>query len=452
MSPRHTLLVISAVLGTAATASRSDAGVIRVNRDGSGDAATVQGGIDLALSGDTVLVAAGTYEELLALEGKGILLRGESGPGSVVLDGNYAGRILTVSSPDTPVILEDLDFEYGRMQGVDTNNQGGAIASFAARLVVRNCAFRNNLASSLGAGIYASALPPFEAPGGTAVVPALEVTGSLFESNFCGGDGGGIFADGVGATIDDCTFRQNTGGGTGGGIGLLHGSHAVSGSVFDGNHATSGAGIAFSGTGTLRIEDCVFRQNIANNLGGGCFVVSAFGLELAGTDFVDNRAFRGAGGAFELVPVTGERVYWLGNVAEERGGGVYASGGSLAVTAATWLLNQAAHGASFTVLDVGVSLERTILGDPAADAVDCHGASSVTGGCLVATATTGACTGLPISARLSVAPCSGSLDSLCTVPVLPDCGAIGHAQASCTDECASAARPLSWGRLKDLFR
>ena len=45
-----------------------------------GDAATIQGGLDLAVSGDTVLVGPGTYEENVSFNGQSICLLSEKGP------------------------------------------------------------------------------------------------------------------------------------------------------------------------------------------------------------------------------------------------------------------------------------------------------------------------------------------------------------------------------------
>ena len=47
--------------------------------DGTGDAVSVQAGIDLAAVGDTVLVGAGTFYENLEFRGRDIVLKSESG-------------------------------------------------------------------------------------------------------------------------------------------------------------------------------------------------------------------------------------------------------------------------------------------------------------------------------------------------------------------------------------
>lgn len=51
------------------------------------DAPTVQAGIQAALDGDTVLVAPGTYYEVIDLLGKAITVASEGGAAVTILDG-----------------------------------------------------------------------------------------------------------------------------------------------------------------------------------------------------------------------------------------------------------------------------------------------------------------------------------------------------------------------------
>jgi hypothetical protein len=66
-----------------------------------GDSATIQGGINGAVNGDTVLVAQGTYYEHINFNGKAILVTSEAGAQSTIISKLYDGfTMVTFSSGD----------------------------------------------------------------------------------------------------------------------------------------------------------------------------------------------------------------------------------------------------------------------------------------------------------------------------------------------------------------
>ena len=58
-----------------------------VKADGSGDAPTIQAGIDSSTSGDTILVYAGTYSEAIDFLSKDVVLESVEGPATTRIDG-----------------------------------------------------------------------------------------------------------------------------------------------------------------------------------------------------------------------------------------------------------------------------------------------------------------------------------------------------------------------------
>jgi hypothetical protein len=101
----------------------------------SGDAPTIQAGIDSAAVGDTVLVHEGTYTGLgnkeLSFGGKAIVLQSASGPGSTVIDCEGSGRGVYVGGEGYHPVVEGLTIRNGVESG------GGAI------WVEAECTIRN---------------------------------------------------------------------------------------------------------------------------------------------------------------------------------------------------------------------------------------------------------------------------------------------------------------------
>ena len=82
-----------------------------------GDAGTIQGGIDLASPGDTVLVHAGTYtgagNKNLDFGGKDLVLRSEAGAEVTIIDCQGSGRGLYFHSGESEAAVVEGAEEAG---------------------------------------------------------------------------------------------------------------------------------------------------------------------------------------------------------------------------------------------------------------------------------------------------------------------------------------------------
>lgn len=134
------------------------ASTILVKKDGTGDSTSIQGGINIAQPGDTVLVFPGVYQELVHVD-REIVLRSNDGCRNTVIDATgLNGAAVSLDGPLTATtVLEGFAIRGGNGSGVDA---GGVVVAFCSPVVRGNIVYRN-----LGSGMSArgAGTPLFEA-------------------------------------------------------------------------------------------------------------------------------------------------------------------------------------------------------------------------------------------------------------------------------------------------
>jgi len=252
--------------------------------DGSGDAPTVQAGIDSAASEDTVLIHPGTYTGLINFGAKNIVLRSQSGPAVTILDGTgFATAVVTINQGQNRTAkLEGFTITHGPggvfildsgpsvIGNVITEIAGGGVTCTASANtawfpLIQGNTITNNLFASNGAGISTQ----------LGVVP--EILDNHIAGNY-GGDGGGIYTllGASGAVIRGNTVLNNQAINDGGGIYVENVSGAeafsveISWNLVNGNFAR---GADFTGTGCgidiVGPQAWVHHNTIVGNDGDG---------------------------------------------------------------------------------------------------------------------------------------------------------------------------------------
>jgi hypothetical protein len=261
--------------------------------DGSGDAPTVQAGIDSAAVGDTVLVHPGTYNEAVTFRGRDIVLRSAAGPDVTILDAAGLGKtVVTLKAGETRAAI---------LQGFTlTHGTGGVIVLNAAPSIIGNIITDNNYPVPIdGGGIWCDAgtfYPWFPliqgntitgnraanlAGGigtGTWMVPDI-LDNYIADNEARDGDGGGIYYRSFdnGAVIRGNTVVNNRAGDHGGGIYVWHVGSGdpleleISWNVIAGNVAGGRAGTGNSGGGifTWETNAWIHHNTIVDNTGDG---------------------------------------------------------------------------------------------------------------------------------------------------------------------------------------
>jgi len=229
-----TLRLVMLIAG--AVAPQAAANIIDVPAD----QPTIQAGIDAATGGDEVVVAPGTYAEIIDLDGKAITLRSSGGAAVTIIDAT------TVADPGTgkPVVRIDTG------EGADTVLEGFTITGGTGDTAA--------FGVTLGGGIWVSGATP-------------TIRDCVTEFN-AADSGGGVCVNQGTPTFDGCTIRDNTATpGEGGGLYLFNNSGVtMTGCSVTGNDASGAAGgMSIDGaTGTVVITDSVFEGNTAGSTGG----------------------------------------------------------------------------------------------------------------------------------------------------------------------------------------
>lgn len=221
------------------------------------DQPTIQAGIDAASPGDTVLVACGTYYEHDITIRDGITLRSDTGQADcVVIDAQQSGRVAYSDGGDESqqTLIEGITFTRG-MAGV-----GAGMHCFYSDLILRRCAFVDNVAAGQGGGLYF-------------YYSRFDLQECEFRENLAG-SGGGLFSIYCWSnpTITGCVFSSNQAT-LGGGYYDDDDDVTILSSIFSGNQAQSGGAI-YSSYANLSVVNCTIVENTAGD-GSGLYVSEA---------------------------------------------------------------------------------------------------------------------------------------------------------------------------------
>lgn len=303
------------------------------------DYPTIQDAIDVAVGGDTVLVAPGTYSENINFKGKAILVTSSNGPEATVIDGQYSGsavRFMMGEGQDS--ILEGFSITNGTGTWDDLSKYfiGGGIYCYKSSPTIRGNIISANKADH-GGGIGC-------AWGGAPVILGNTIFENTAEGKSNSAGGAILCSQSVDALIADNLMISNTVTGTGasnipatgGAVQISYGSNCtVTNNVIMKNRAEAGGGIACGGSSTTKafIANNVVAMNTAEggnisegSRGGGISIGTSGKGTVCGNLIYDNKAE--VGGGFTCA-MYGDAIFTNntvhGNEATSMGGGISCS-------------------------------------------------------------------------------------------------------------------------------
>ena len=234
------------------------------------DSTTIQGGINGANTGDTVLVSSGTYNENeIDYFGKDIVIISESGPDLTIIDCQSNGRGFFFHNGETnAAVLKGFTIKNGLGRYTGSQYGGGGISCYFASPTIENCYITQNSIDHQG---YGGGLNLYSCT-------AKIINCKIYDNTISSWYGAGIHCDGGSPLIEYCEIYDNTmegsSGGGGCGISFNNTNAILKNSLVYGNNQGGdgdGGGVSCRGSNVPEFINTTIALNTAGGDGGGIF-------------------------------------------------------------------------------------------------------------------------------------------------------------------------------------
>ncbi|MFC1609886.1 right-handed parallel beta-helix repeat-containing protein [Myxococcota bacterium] len=327
-----------------------------------------------------------------------------------VVDGGWPGgeeRVLHVITGADSTLIDGLVIQHGLANGTGQDNHGGGIlASQATALRIEGCTLRQNEAvyggglgaplsgtvtrssfsenyAQYGAAIHTtgevivehSSFVNNDSSYGTITVANTTATVSLqncsFVANHASRYGPGIYVSEATVEVAESEFFDNVALGDGGALRLQHAAIELTGSLFVRNTANRGGALYIRLSPT--VQSHLSGNTYVDNEGGALFF-SESNVTISGDTLVANHADLGAALCAESSTISLSETRIVGNLAKDRGGGVFLDACQAQASNVLWVGNQADNGGAVCSLSGAsvLDLVHVTASDNRAAVGGCH--------------------------------------------------------------------------------
>ncbi|MHC4942263.1 MAG: right-handed parallel beta-helix repeat-containing protein [Planctomycetota bacterium] len=338
----------------------------------------IQGAIDAAVEGDTVIVKPGTYVENIDFKGKAITVRSSDGAEVTFIDGNQVGRVVEFVSGET---LDSILMGFTITNGYSASGGGGGIRCEESSPTITNNTITGNSTVYNGGGIACDESDPSimnniisansanKWGGGIHCKDhsSPDILNNIISDNSAGKDGGGIMC----YMKSTATIKNNviTGNsiveeyGYGGGICCMNSDATISGNTISYNDGDFGGGITCFDSDPLITVNFISGNTAFD--GGGILCELYTSPIIDGNIILSNVAweypFEGGGGiTCNECTATISNNLIAGNMGYD-GGGIFAEGPGVTLLNNTISGNIAAFGGGISIPYSTVTITNTIL-------------------------------------------------------------------------------------------
>jgi hypothetical protein len=301
---------------------------------------TIQGAINAAVNGDTVIVAPGTYTGTgnrdIDFLGKAITVRSTDPNKPGIVAATIINCQGTKADPHRGFYFHSGENAGSVLNGLTITNGyvmdgcGGGVRCNSSSPAITNCTFVGNsaiigkygsLGPGYGGGMYNSSSSP--------AVTNCAFIGNSVSANV--GYGGGMYnTSSSSPTLTNCAFGGNSAPFGGGMCNRENSNPTLTNCTFSSNSASTGGGMNNSFSSPT-ITNCAFAGNFAPD-GGGMYNASSGNPTITNCTFSNNSAYQGGGMENSSSNPTITNCTFSGNSASNSGGGMtnYSSNPTLA--------------------------------------------------------------------------------------------------------------------------
>ncbi|MBS1716455.1 MAG: right-handed parallel beta-helix repeat-containing protein [Armatimonadetes bacterium] len=324
---------------------------------------SIQKGVTVAGSGDTIFLLPGTYSGSdnrgITIATSNLTIASTGGSATTIIDGsNLSNGSFIVNAPGCQfsglTLQNDLTGIQFNTTGSTVTNcviKGSGLSTLQGTLTLTNSSYvQNSSALAVGGGTctLSNCLLDGNTNGAVNVQAggALNAASCVFTNNISGNGGAIRSASNSGISLTDCKFYYNSGSSGGGAVYISgSGTSSVTRCEFN-NNASSGDGGAMNSASICTIQQSKFKGNTAVN--GGAISANGGPLTVTGSYFGYNSStsVTGGGGAIKAYAgsLTFQNCQFIGNASNNFGGAIDDGTTRLEVDSSTFTANYAAIG------------------------------------------------------------------------------------------------------------